>query len=41
MARSWEKWLIIPQGHAAVQRNLDRLEMWAEKDLLLFSREKC
>lgn len=30
-----------PEGPAAIQRDLNRLERWADKNLMEFSREKC
>lgn len=30
-----------PDGCAAIQRNLERLENWKERNMLKFSKEKC
>lgn len=31
----------IPAGCAAIQRSLNRLEIWTERNLMKFSQRKC
>jgi len=30
-----------PKGHAAIQRNIDRLQEWADRNLMRFIKGKC
>jgi len=41
MTQSWEGWLIHWKGCAAVQQDLERLESWAERNLMKSNKGKC
>jgi len=38
--QNWEKWPICPEGHAAIQRNLTRLEKWADRNIMQINKGK-
>lgn len=38
--QNWDEWLIRPDGCAAIQRDLGRLEKGAEGNLMTFSQGK-
>ncbi|GAB0203569.1 methylenetetrahydrofolate reductase [Grus japonensis] len=40
MTQNWKECLIGPEGHAAIQRNFNRLEKWANRNLMQFNKGK-
>ena len=41
MTQNWEEWADTAEDHAAIQRDLDRLEKWVDRNIMKLNKEKC
>jgi len=41
MTQNWKGVADTPEGHAAIQRGLSRLEKWADRNLMKLNKGKC